>query len=446
MWADDPAGLAAASSSAAPSPAASAASGAASGAASAAASAADSASATFAAFAAATAAAWVRLSKDATAIDGGISPHNLMGQPVWPEGTPLGVAELWSDLKRILLSLDQDWQVWTNWYDDRLRGAAHPDARPLIAELELKRILIPDAVWDEGPSVVNSRIAELEAEYREILDLDADGALEEETFATRFRDFGSKIDADDLADADAVSSDPDSAQNHAEIKQLAQELLSATEPLDVQTNQPGAVRALALDLIEAAGLRVDAMQPRPFVLRAGRLQSELEADDKRIIDSGLEGPPLSADQRRSLQNLCDACRTLINLDPFLAKIDAARRGTSSTIVEPGLVSEIVSAAVAAGAATQSAQAAIEEAQQTGETTPYYTNTVVNFFRRALKIAKGTIATVGAANAVAAAVVTGTQVAKMLVTNQAAILTVLEGFPAIKAIAEAIIGILRTMVL
>ena len=115
----------------------------------------------------ASAASWVRLSKDAAAIDGGMSPQSLMDRPVWPDGSaPSGFEGQWRDLRRLLLSLDQDWQVWSNWYDDRLRGAAHPGARSLIAGLELERILIPNKVWDDGPSVLNARIADLEAEYR----------------------------------------------------------------------------------------------------------------------------------------------------------------------------------------------------------------------------------------------------------------------------------------
>ncbi|GEM_PF-1989525 len=51
-------------------------------------------------------------------------------------------------------------------YDDRLRGVAHSDARPLVPELELSRILIPNEDLDDGPSGINSIITDFEAKYR----------------------------------------------------------------------------------------------------------------------------------------------------------------------------------------------------------------------------------------------------------------------------------------
>ena len=62
----------------------------------------------------------------------------------------------------MLLALDEDWEVWTAWYEDRLYGAT----RPLIEELELARVLIPNEDWDKGAKHVNGLIAELEADFR----------------------------------------------------------------------------------------------------------------------------------------------------------------------------------------------------------------------------------------------------------------------------------------
>jgi len=66
-------------------------------------------------------------------------------------------------LKDMLLGLDEDWHVWTDWYEDRLAGSAA--GRRLIPELELDRILVPD--FDAPAAEVNATIAALERKYRE---------------------------------------------------------------------------------------------------------------------------------------------------------------------------------------------------------------------------------------------------------------------------------------
>jgi hypothetical protein len=63
----------------------------------------------------------------------------LSARPLWPAETPLWAAEPWAQLKALLLSVDEDWEVWTEWYEDRLAG------RPSDQELELARALLPDA-------------------------------------------------------------------------------------------------------------------------------------------------------------------------------------------------------------------------------------------------------------------------------------------------------------
>ena len=123
-------------------------------------------SAAAAAVSSAAAAIWVEVSTDAEALEEGLSAEELMRRPLWTGEAPDWAEENWVKLRRSLLTLDEDWQVWTDWYDDRLLGAGHPNSRPLIEELELKRVLIADEDWDEGPAHVNAMIAELEAEYR----------------------------------------------------------------------------------------------------------------------------------------------------------------------------------------------------------------------------------------------------------------------------------------
>jgi len=86
---------------------------------------------------------------------------DLTHQPLWPNtDMPPDLETQWQDLKTNLLGLDQDWDVWTNWYEDRLAG------KPLNKALELAIInLDPDEYWKKGAGVTNARIRELVAEH-----------------------------------------------------------------------------------------------------------------------------------------------------------------------------------------------------------------------------------------------------------------------------------------
>jgi hypothetical protein len=56
------------------------------------------------------------------------------------------------EMKAALHAEKQDWQVWTNWYDDRL------DGRDRDEERELAYVQIDEALWDQGPAIVNAEI------------------------------------------------------------------------------------------------------------------------------------------------------------------------------------------------------------------------------------------------------------------------------------------------
>lgn len=117
---------------------------------------------------------WRSVASDATALEGGSTLEALGTSPIWQVAydgmsvtfqrdavthTPLWATEAWSAQKQHLLAANEDWQVWTDWYDAILEG------RPLDPDLELKKALIPDDVWRQGPAVVNAEIARLIAEH-----------------------------------------------------------------------------------------------------------------------------------------------------------------------------------------------------------------------------------------------------------------------------------------
>jgi hypothetical protein len=119
---------------------------------------------------------------DAAVISGGRSPAALVSRPLWNDALSGEMAEDWSTLKSHLLAANEGWEVWTDWYEARLRGD------PFDAELERARALIPEEIWRQGPRAVNAGIARLIAARREAAHsamLDRIAALEAQLAAPR---------------------------------------------------------------------------------------------------------------------------------------------------------------------------------------------------------------------------------------------------------------------
>jgi hypothetical protein len=103
---------------------------------------------------------WSAVSVDVTRVEEGAAASVIASLPLWPQGQPDQLQSLWQEMKTALLAAKQDWQVWTVWYDDRLAGHVRDEER------ELAYVRIEEALWDQGPAVVNAeikrRIEELE--------------------------------------------------------------------------------------------------------------------------------------------------------------------------------------------------------------------------------------------------------------------------------------------
>ena len=97
-------------------------------------------------------AADMALAVRSAASDGPKSLHELSLSPLWPGGTPDPVLHNWSGMKAHLLVAGEDWQVWTDWYDDRLRGGG------ACREVELDRVSIAEDLLLDEPAVVNGAI------------------------------------------------------------------------------------------------------------------------------------------------------------------------------------------------------------------------------------------------------------------------------------------------
>lgn len=101
-------------------------------------------------------AVWGVIWKDVKSLGGQGSLAALAKQPLWHGNPPDWFAENWADLKaNLLLAGDENWLVWIDWYEARLRGD------PINEDLERAKVMIPDDIWDQGPKVVNAEIRQL---------------------------------------------------------------------------------------------------------------------------------------------------------------------------------------------------------------------------------------------------------------------------------------------
>ncbi|MBM3561780.1 MAG: hypothetical protein FJX48_01225 [Alphaproteobacteria bacterium] len=122
----------------------------------------------------AAAAAWEAVSCDAGFIarDGGelyrLSKHARAlahKEPLWLAGTPDEAKYNWSRL-RDALPPEDNWQVWIDWYDRRLKGIADSE------EIEFVYATVPESDWDKGPAAANAwikaRLEEIEKDIRSV--------------------------------------------------------------------------------------------------------------------------------------------------------------------------------------------------------------------------------------------------------------------------------------
>ncbi|MBD1545120.1 KAP family P-loop NTPase fold protein [Roseibium aggregatum] len=73
---------------------------------------------------------------------------------------PDDLIKYWQELKAKLGILDEGWDVWTEWYEDRLAGKAPEDEALAVAGATL-----PEPIWHQGPKLVNATIKELTELY-----------------------------------------------------------------------------------------------------------------------------------------------------------------------------------------------------------------------------------------------------------------------------------------
>jgi len=93
---------------------------------------------------------WAAVRADAaTILDS--SAGALADMPLWPHSKPEWPEAAWASL-RTLLPMDEDWDVWIDWYEQRLRGGTRGEAH------ELAFANVPQKEWEKGPAAANAWI------------------------------------------------------------------------------------------------------------------------------------------------------------------------------------------------------------------------------------------------------------------------------------------------
>lgn len=91
---------------------------------------------------------WAEIRADGTTLDrSGVG--ELVDAPLWSRGAPPWATDGWGRGRSILPS-GEDWDVWIDWYEDRLRGGSRGEGHePVFAR-------VPQEEWDKGPAAANA--------------------------------------------------------------------------------------------------------------------------------------------------------------------------------------------------------------------------------------------------------------------------------------------------
>ncbi|MDH3666454.1 MAG: hypothetical protein OEN23_05945 [Paracoccaceae bacterium] len=92
---------------------------------------------------------------DVDLIENGFSASELAERPLWEGAVPESINRLWLSLCAMLNSRDEGWEVWIDWYNDRVIG------RPFKTGVEENWANLDPDLWDQGAKAVNVAIAEV---------------------------------------------------------------------------------------------------------------------------------------------------------------------------------------------------------------------------------------------------------------------------------------------
>jgi hypothetical protein len=305
---------------------------------------------------------------DARAIENGsMSAADLAASPLWGSGIddmPPDLRKEWQRQNRQLLALDQNWQVWTNWYTARLRGDLLHKQRELAFVTELD-----EDDWKGDPKDINTKLQAIIDRFD--IKLPTENEVPKQTAgALHFiRNSDGKIDADPSAESDQLAIDSDALDRHGECQRLTEALRKKTEQFKAGGNASQELLDEVDLFLEALGSGVEQVRPGLLIPRGEALRMEKAANKDRDQYSDLA--PLAEEVKIALDKWEPAYNAMVALDPVLARSDQATLGPDAKriLIAPKDGMEKVISARDEGAATDNAVEALAEEAKVAPSDP-----------------------------------------------------------------------------
>ncbi len=264
-------------------------------------------------------------------------------------------------MKAALIAEKQDWEVWTNWYEDRLAGRARDEAR------ELAYVRIEEALWKQGPAIVNAEIK------RRIEDLEPNPPAietmpEQEPVATRF-----VVNSQGLIDVVPDPPAQGTATGALQRELYGETRVKAQSLVNLGPNQLGELNDPAKRFRASLKERIEDVSITSMWSRGNTLRSRFKAHDLSMSNAEPDParlPPLVAE---TLRDVVHTWNIFIVGDPKGRELDEIRLGPQEV---EGAKQVIAAAAPAVEAlqhsenvATPTAIAAVAEQAETAKTAP-----------------------------------------------------------------------------
>lgn len=248
--------------------------------------------------------------------NGKSTDKDMAGLPLWPKGQPDELANRWNQLRQLLLSMNEDWEVWMRWYEARLKGEATYLQLPaeVNESIEFARVLEnSEEDWKAGPNVVNAKIREIEERYLGESDT---SALAQDPLGAKVVAHGGRLAFDASPVGDEVE-DAATRQLHEQVRQKARLLAEAASRIG---NQNPALATAAKQYVETVDRDLELLAGE--IVTAWSLSVSLGSfrDQDNAAKEASDGfvEVLTSDIRRSLDDL------VLVSGPFVRRFAIAR--------------------------------------------------------------------------------------------------------------------------
>ncbi len=325
-----------------------------------------------AAGAAARAAVWANIDHDCNWLTSNGSSasasRRLTREPLWPVGEPEGWAEAWVSATGRLAALNQDYDVWIDWYNRRIEGYTTAFDIPGDSDrTEDKAILarLADATdedfWDKGAAHVNTTLQGWidDARKRVALPPVAPAPIppQNQNAIPFSATEDGKIRIDLSRNADALRTDGDAQDRHAEAIREAKALLDRCR----LSNSAARFVSGFENYLSAGGETLADLRPSLFVQRGEKLRQEIAAYEGGQQDSFLE--PIADDLLIDLKGWRSAHNMAVGLDPVLMRLDTAMLGpdVKPTLIAPSELHAFVADADEADILDEGVREIVDEA-------------------------------------------------------------------------------------